>query len=66
MLKLIYVMKNIGRDFFVKKEKIFQIQILVTFAATRADDEKFTLMEFFGLKRLQNNLATDKKTIIEL
>ena len=32
--------------FLCKKEKIFQIQILVTFAATRADDEKFTLMEF--------------------
>ena len=29
-----------------ENEKIFQIQILVTFAATRADDEKFTMMEF--------------------
>ena len=48
MLKLIYVMKNIGGGFLCQKEneKIFQIQILVTFAATRADDEKFTMMEF--------------------
>ena len=32
--------------FLCQRGKIFQIQILVTFAATRADDEKFTLMEF--------------------